>query len=122
MTKSDHYLPMKTSFSSKHYARLYIWKMKGLGTKVKLKTTFHPQTDGQARCTIQTIEYMLRVFVINFKSNCDDHLPLIEFSYNSNYHSSIQIAPFEALYGRRCRFLLIGLKLVSHFDRDRVGA
>ena len=41
--------------------------------------------------------------MINFKGSWDDHLPLIEFSYNNSYHSNIQIAPYEALYGRRCR-------------------
>ena len=47
---------------------------------------------------------MLRACVINFKGNWDYHLPLIEFSYNNIYHSTISMAPFEALYGRRCRF------------------
>ncbi|WMV40704.1 hypothetical protein MTR67_034089 [Solanum verrucosum] len=37
------------------------------------------------------------------KGNWDDHLPLIEFAYNNSYHSSIQMGPYEALYGRRCR-------------------
>ncbi|WMV45483.1 hypothetical protein MTR67_038868 [Solanum verrucosum] len=46
---------------------------------------------------------MLRVCVIDFKGNWDDHLPLIEFVYNNSCHSSIQMAPYEALYGRRCR-------------------
>ncbi|XP_075111389.1 uncharacterized protein LOC142181772 [Nicotiana tabacum] len=39
----------------------------------------------------------------DFKGNWDDHLPLIEFAYNNSYHSSIKMAPYEALYGRRCR-------------------
>ena len=46
---------------------------------------------------------MLRACVIDFKGSWDDHLPLIEFAYNKSYHSSIQMAPYEALYGRRCR-------------------
>ena len=70
---------------------------------MKLSTAFHPQTDGQAERTIQTLEDMLRECVIDFRGNWDDHLPLIEFSYNNSYHSSIGMAPFEALYGRRCR-------------------
>ena len=41
--------------------------------------------------------------VIDFGARWDRHLPLAEFTYNNSYHSSIQIAPFEALYGRRCR-------------------
>ena len=71
--------------------------------QVKISTAFHPQTDGQAERTIQTLEDMLRACVIDFRGNWDDHLPLIEFSYNNSYHSSIGMAPFEALYGRRCR-------------------
>ena len=84
----------------------------GLGTKVKLSTSFHPQADGQAERAIQTLEDMLRACVIDFKGSWDEHLPLIEFAYNNSYHASIQMAPFEALYGRKCRYLLVGLKLV----------
>ncbi|KAD7477911.1 hypothetical protein E3N88_01047 [Mikania micrantha] len=46
---------------------------------------------------------MLRCCVIDFGGNWDSYLPLIEFSYNNSYHSSINMAPFEALYGRKCR-------------------
>src|SRR5688572_9445973 len=46
---------------------------------------------------------MLRACVIDFKGSCDEHLPFIEFAYNNSYHASIQMAPFEALYGRKCR-------------------
>ena len=46
---------------------------------------------------------MLRSYVIDFKGNWDNHLPLIEFSYNNSYHSTISMATFEELYGRRCR-------------------
>ena len=49
------------------------------------------------------LEDMLRSCVLEFKGSWDEHLALIEFSYNNSYHSSIQMAPFEALYGRRCR-------------------
>ncbi|XP_070025986.1 uncharacterized protein [Nicotiana sylvestris] len=81
------------------------WKkfQQGLGTQVNLSTAFHPQTDGQTEQTIQTLKDMLRACVLDFKGNWDDHLPLIEFAYNNSFHVSIQMAPFEALYGRRCR-------------------
>nr|GFC21224.1 putative reverse transcriptase domain-containing protein [Tanacetum cinerariifolium] len=46
---------------------------------------------------------MLRACAMDFGRNWDTHLPLVEFSYNNSYHSSIKCAPFEALYGRRCR-------------------
>ena len=68
-----------------------------------MSTTYHPQTDGQSERTIQTIEDMLRVCAIDFKGSWDDHLPLIELSYNNSYHASIGMPPYEALYGRKCR-------------------
>ena len=46
---------------------------------------------------------MLRVCALDFKGNWDDHLPLVEFSYNKSYHTSIGMPPYEALYGRKCR-------------------
>ncbi|KAF5824265.1 putative nucleotidyltransferase, Ribonuclease H [Helianthus annuus] len=68
-----------------------------------MSTAYHPQTDGQSERTIQTLEDMLRTCVIDFGKGWEKHLPLIEFSYNNSYHTSIQEAPFEALYGRKCR-------------------
>ena len=56
---------------------------------MNLSISFHPQTDGQVERTIQTLEDMLRAYVIDFEENLHDHLPLIEFAYNNNYHSSI---------------------------------
>nr|GEY70734.1 reverse transcriptase domain-containing protein [Tanacetum cinerariifolium] len=74
-----------------------------LGTNLDMSTAYHPQTDGQSERTIQTLEDMLRACVIDFGNGWDKHLPLVEFSYNNNYHASIKAAPFEALYGRKCR-------------------
>ncbi|GJX17800.1 putative reverse transcriptase domain-containing protein [Tanacetum coccineum] len=74
-----------------------------VGTRVDLSTAYHPQTDGQSERTIQTLEDMLRACVIDFGGSWDVHLPLAEFSYNNSYHLSIRCAPFEALYGRKCR-------------------
>ena len=68
-----------------------------------LSTAFHPQTDGQSERTIQVLEDMLRACVIDSCGHWDQFLPLEEFSYNNSYHSSINMAPFGALYGRRCR-------------------
>ncbi|GKA84488.1 putative reverse transcriptase domain-containing protein [Tanacetum coccineum] len=68
-----------------------------------MSTAYHPKTDGQSERTIQTLEDMLRACVLDFGKNWDRHLPLVEFSYNNSYHTSIKAAPFEALYGRKCR-------------------
>ncbi|GKD05490.1 putative reverse transcriptase domain-containing protein [Tanacetum coccineum] len=74
-----------------------------LGTQLDMSTAYHPQTDGQSERTIQTLEDMLRACVMNFGGSSDVHLPLVEFSYNNSYHSSVRCVPFEALYGRKCR-------------------
>ena len=74
-----------------------------MGTRLRFRTAFHPQTDGQSERTIQKLEDMLRACVIEFKGSWDTHLSLMEFTYNNSYQSSIGMAPFEALYGRKCR-------------------
>ncbi|GKB64873.1 putative reverse transcriptase domain-containing protein [Tanacetum coccineum] len=83
----------------------HFWKSlnEALGTQLDMSTAYHPQTDGQSERTIQTLEDMLRACVMDFEKGWDKHLPLIEFSYNNSYHTSIKAAPFEALYGRKCR-------------------
>lgn len=55
---------------------------------------------------IHTLEDMLRECVLYFKGIWDKNLPLIEFAYNNSYHASINIAPYEALYVRKCRSLV----------------
>nr|GEW66465.1 reverse transcriptase domain-containing protein [Tanacetum cinerariifolium] len=76
---------------------------KAMGTQLDMSMEYHPQTDGQSKKTIQTLEDMLRACVINFGNGWERHLPLVEFSYNNSYHASIKDAPSEALYGRKCR-------------------
>ncbi|GJY29606.1 putative reverse transcriptase domain-containing protein [Tanacetum coccineum] len=76
---------------------------KALGTDVNISTAYHLETDGQSERMIQTLEDMLRACLIDFGSSRDRHLPLVEFSNNNSYHASIKVAPFEALYGRKCR-------------------
>ena len=46
---------------------------------------------------------MLRACVLDHKGSWEEHLPLVEFAYNNNYQASIQMTPYEALYGRPCR-------------------
>ena len=68
-----------------------------MDTRLDFSTAFHPQTDGQSERTIQTLEDMLRMCVMDLGGSWDDHLPLVEFAYNNSYHSSIEMAPYEAL-------------------------
>nr|GFC71732.1 putative reverse transcriptase domain-containing protein [Tanacetum cinerariifolium] len=130
LTKSTHFLAVRDDYKIEKLARLYIneiiarygvpvsiisdrdsyftsrfWKslQKALETQLDLSTTYHPKTDGQSKRTIQTLEDMLRDCAMDFGGNWNTHLPLVEFSYNNTYHSSIKCAPFEALYGRKCR-------------------
>ncbi|GKC89306.1 putative reverse transcriptase domain-containing protein [Tanacetum coccineum] len=101
LTKSAYFLPMRENDPMDKLARLAF--QKALGTRLDMSTAYHPQTDGQSERTIQTLEDMLRACVIDFGNGWERHLPLIEFSYNNSYHASIKAAPFEALYGRKCR-------------------
>ncbi|GJR14135.1 putative reverse transcriptase domain-containing protein [Tanacetum coccineum] len=130
LTKSAHFLAVREDYKTEKLARLYIneivardgvpvsiisdhdshftlrfWQslQKALGTQLDLSTAYHTQTDGQSERTIQTLEDMLRACAIDFGGNWDTHLPLVEFSYNNSYHSSVKCAPFEALYGRKCQ-------------------
>ena len=130
LTKSAHFLPVREKYTLDRLARLYVnevvrlhgvpesivsdrdsrftsrfWNalQEALGTRLNFSTAFHPQTDGQSERTIQTLEDMLRSCVMQFKGNWDEHLSLMEFAYNNSFHSSIGMAPYEALYGKQCR-------------------
>nr|GFC54275.1 putative nucleotidyltransferase, ribonuclease H [Tanacetum cinerariifolium] len=83
----------------------HFWKglQKAWGTRLKFSTAFHPQTNGQSERTIQTLEGMLCSCALEWSGNWDDYICLVEFSYNNSWHASIKCAPFEMLYGRKCR-------------------
>ncbi|GJV82101.1 putative reverse transcriptase domain-containing protein [Tanacetum coccineum] len=130
LTKSAYFLLMLEDYKMDRLTRLYLNKIvarhgvpisiisncdsrftsrfwqsmqKALGTCLDMSTTYHSQTDGQSERTIQNLEDMLRACVLDFKGSWDVHLPLVEFSYNNSYHSSVRCVAFEALYGRKCR-------------------
>ncbi|GJV09465.1 putative reverse transcriptase domain-containing protein [Tanacetum coccineum] len=130
LTKSAIFVPMRETDPLEKLAKLYLkevvarhgipvsiiydrdprfasrfWRtlQKALGTSLDMSMAYHPETDGQSERTIQTLEDMLRACVIDFGKGWVNHLPLVEFSYNNSYHASIKAAPFEALYGRKCR-------------------
>ncbi|XP_075483798.1 uncharacterized protein LOC142523951 [Primulina tabacum] len=85
-----------------HTLRAHYW-WEALGSKLTMSTAYHPQTDGQSERTIQTLEYMLRAVVMDFKGGWQESLSLVEFSYNNSFQATIGMAPFKALYGRKCR-------------------
>ena len=130
LTKSAHFLPVSNDDPLDKLAQLYVeeivrlhgvpisivtdqdpkftsrfWSslQDAIGTRLHFYTSFHPENDGQSKRTIQTLEDMLRACMIEFKGSWDTHLSLMEFAYNNSYQSSIRMAPFEALYGRKCR-------------------
>jgi transposase InsO family protein len=83
-------------------ARFWEQLQESLGTKLIRSSAYHPQTDGQTETVNQILEYMLRAYAIDCGKNWVKYLSLAEFAYNNSYQSSLKMAPFEALYGRRC--------------------
>ena len=129
-TKSAHFLPVNTKYPTRKYAELYIARIVSLHGVPKtitsdrgpqfishfwdqlhslLDTTlihssaYHPQTSGQVERVNQILEDMLRACALTYSTKWDECLPLAEFAYNKSYQKSLGMAPFEALYGRRCR-------------------
>ena len=92
-------------------ARLWEHLHQALGTKLIRSSAYHPQTSGQNERVNQILEDILRACVISSKGSWEKWLPLAEFSYNNSYQESIKMAPFEALYGRKCRTPLNWIEL-----------
>jgi hypothetical protein len=130
LTKVAHFLPVKTTYRGPTLAELYMerivclhgvpkkivsdrgtqftshfWEQvhTSLGTKLNFSTAYHPQTDGQTERINQILEDMLRACALQYGTSWDKSLPYAEFSYNNSYQQSLKMAPFEALYGRKCR-------------------
>jgi hypothetical protein len=74
-----------------------------MDTKLNFSFTYHPQTDGQTERTNQVLEDMIRACALKYESSWDKSLPFADFSYNNSSQASLKMAPFEALYGRKCR-------------------
>ncbi|GKD94251.1 putative reverse transcriptase domain-containing protein, partial [Tanacetum coccineum] len=106
LTKSIIFTPMIETDSTEKLARMYMKEkslQRALGTNLDMSTAYHPEMDRQSERTIQTLEDMIRACVIEPGNGWVKHFPLVEFSYNNGYHASIKGAPFEALYGQKCR-------------------
>ncbi|WVZ58343.1 hypothetical protein U9M48_008622 [Paspalum notatum var. saurae] len=130
LTKSAHFIPVKTIYHAKTYAELYIarivslhgvpqtitsdrgslfvsrfWEhlQTALGTNLIRSSAYHPQTSGWDERVNQIRKDMLRACALTYSTKWDECLPLAEFAYNNSYQKSLEMAPFEALYGRRCR-------------------
>ena len=130
MTKSAHFLPVRTDYSLDKLAELYIKEIvrlhgilvsiisdrdprftlrfwgkfkEALGTRLNFSIAFHPQTDGQSERVIQILEDMLKGCVIDYEGSWDRHIPLVKFVYNNIFQLRTGMAPYKALYGRKCR-------------------
>src|SRR3954464_4748535 len=129
LTKVAHFIPVKKTYTSAKLAKIYMnrivclhgvpksivsdrgtqftshfWKQlhESLGTRLEFSTAFHPQTDGQTERVNHILEDMLRARALDYLSSWDDNFPYAEFSYNNSYQASIEMATFEALYGKKC--------------------
>nr|GEU52827.1 putative nucleotidyltransferase, ribonuclease H [Tanacetum cinerariifolium] len=92
-----------TSLSPEHMMKNSHGLQSAWGTRLKFSMAFHPEIDGQIERTIHTLEDMLRSCALEWTRNSDEYLCLVEFSYNNSWHDSIKAAPYELLYGRKCR-------------------
>ncbi|GJR51183.1 putative reverse transcriptase domain-containing protein [Tanacetum coccineum] len=128
LTKSAHFLAIREDYSTEKLARLYtdeIVARHGVPVSIILDRDARFTSHGQSERIIQTLEDMLRACVIDFGGSWDVHLPLAEFSYNNNYHTSIRCALFEALYGRKCSsgqksYANSGRKMTEYEVRENV--
>ena len=155
LTKSAHFLLVRTDYAFDKLAELYIKEIvrlhgipiisdrdprftsrfwgkfqEALGTRLNFSTTFHPQTDGHLERVIQILEDMLRSCVIDYEGSWDRHIPLVELVYNNSFQSSIGMAPYEVLYGKKCRTSLcwtelsekkvIGPDLIQETEKKKV--
>jgi hypothetical protein len=88
-----------TQFTSKFWDRLH----EILDTQLRFSSAYHPQTDGQTERVNQILEDMLRAYALQYGRSWDKSLSYAEFSYNNSYQESLKMAPFDMLYGHRCR-------------------
>ena len=112
LTKSDHFIPMRTTYQEPDIARVFISEIvrlygmpkriisnqgsvvtrrfwtsfqEALGTQLNFSTTYHPETDGQTEQTNQNLEDMLCMYVMDQQKCWEEFLPLVEFAYNNSY-------------------------------------
>ncbi|WVZ58693.1 hypothetical protein U9M48_008935, partial [Paspalum notatum var. saurae] len=152
LTKTAHFLPVQTNYNGARLAKIYIenivklhgipsrivsdrgtqftsrfWKSlhEAMGTNLDFSSAYHPQTDGQTERINQIMEDMLRACVVTYGKDWESSLPYAEFSYNNGHQTSLGMAPFEALYGRKCRTPLMWSEagsiqyLVPHSSRKQ---
>jgi transposase InsO family protein len=130
LTKVAHFIPVKTTYSGPQLTKLYMLRIvclhgvpkkivsdrgtqftskfwerlhETLDTQLRCSSAYHPEIDGQTERVYQVLEDMLRACALKYGRSWDKSLPYAEFSYNNSYQESLNMTPFEMLYGRRCR-------------------
>jgi transposase InsO family protein len=130
LTNVAHFIPVKTTYSGPQLAELYMLRIvclhgvpknivsnrgtqfisrfwerlhETLDTQLCFSSAYHPQTNGQTERLNQILVDMLRACALQYGRSCDKSMLYVEFSYNSSYRESLKMAPFEMLYGGRCR-------------------
>ncbi|WMV29900.1 hypothetical protein MTR67_023285 [Solanum verrucosum] len=113
LTKSSHFILVRVMYTTEKLVE------HGLGTWLDISTSFNAQIDGHSERMIHALEDILQAYVIDFGTRWDQYFPLEVFSYNNNYHSSIQMGPFEALHGA---VVLTTGREVDHEDEPFLGS
>jgi hypothetical protein len=130
LSKVVHFISVKTTYKGSKLAELYIARIvclhgvpkkivsnrgtqfiskfqeklhESMDTKLNFSSACHRQTDGQTEKVNQILEDMLRACALKDNKSWDKCIPYAEFSYNNSYQECIKMAPFEFLYGRKCR-------------------
>jgi hypothetical protein len=130
LRKVAHFIPVKTTYSGAKLAELHMSRIvclhgvpkkivsdrgsqftskfleklhESMDTKLNFRSAYHRLTDGQTKRTNQILEDMLRAYALKYGKSWDKSLPYAEFSYNNSYQDSIEMAPYEALYGQQCQ-------------------
>jgi hypothetical protein len=128
LTKVAHFIPLKTTHKEINVDDIYMREVIGLHNipkkivsdrdpkftskfwrglfkeirmNLNFSTAYHPESDGQTKRLNQVIEDMLRMYVMDKQSILEDHLHLVEFSYNNRYQESLKMSPFGALYEKK---------------------
>ncbi|MCO5590556.1 hypothetical protein L7F22_044527 [Adiantum nelumboides] len=129
LTKVAHLLPVKKTYTASDISQLFVkeifrlhglpkriisdrdakftskfWKalFEALGTQLHFSLAYHPQSDGQIERANHVVEDILRAYCSREPKKWIQFLPLVEFAYNSSFHTSIGMSPFNALYGHEC--------------------
>ena len=132
-SKATLFIPVKSTHKAKNIARIFMeelfklhellkaivldcdvkftskfWKglFQDLGTQLNFNIAYHPQIDGQTKRVNKVLEDMLIMYVMEKMTKWEDHLHLVEFSFNNGQQATLHMSLFEALYGKNCRTLV----------------